>query len=123
VRKCFLSVVLLASFSVVAPSQPKGWNDAFPPFRIMDNLYYVRTKELALYIFVTPQGDILMDSNYETSAPVIKASVEKSGFKFGDIKILIAGHAHPDHVEGDAMFKQLTGTQVVVGRVDADRTR
>jgi metallo-beta-lactamase class B len=37
-------------------------------------------------------------------------------------KILIAGHAHPDHVEGDALVKQLTGAQVVVGRVDAPRT-
>ena len=58
-----------------------------------------------------------MNSDYEASVPVIKASVEKLGFKFTDIKILIAGHAHPDHVEGDAMVKELTGAQVVVGRV------
>ena len=60
-----------------------------------------------------------MNSDYESSVPVIKASVEKLGFKFSDIKILIAGHAHPDHVEGDALVKELTGAQVVVGRVDA----
>src|ERR1017187_7678732 len=122
-RKFLLSVALLSLFSVVAVSQPKGWNDAVPPFRIMDNLYYAGTKELASFLFVTPQGDILMNSNYESSVPVIKASVEKLGFKFSDVKILIAGHAHPDHVEGDAMLKELTGAQVVVGRVDADKTR
>jgi metallo-beta-lactamase class B len=109
--------------SVVALSQPNGWNDPFPPFRVMDNLYYVGTKELASYLFVTPQGNILMNSNYETSVPVIKANVEKLGFKFTDVRILIAGHAHPDHVEGDAMVKQMTGAQVVVGRVDADKTK
>jgi metallo-beta-lactamase class B len=122
-RKFLSSVVFSALFSVVALSQPKGWNDPFPPFRIMDNLYYVGTTELASFLFVTPQGDILMNSNYESSVPVIKANVEKLGFKFSDVKILIAGHAHPDHVEGDAMLKELTGAQVVVGRVDADKTK
>jgi metallo-beta-lactamase class B len=122
-RISLLSAGSLALFSMVAFSQPKGWNDPVPPFRIMDNLYYVGTKELSSFLFVTPQGDILMNSDYESSVPVIKASVEKLGFKFSDIKILIAGHAHPDHVEGDAIIKELTGAQVVVGRVDAEKTR
>ena len=89
----------------------------------MDNLYYVGTKELASFLIVTPAGNILMNSDYESSVPVIRASVEKLGFKFSDIKILIAGHAHPDHVEGDALVKELTGAQVVVGRIDAPATR
>jgi len=122
-RKFLLFSATLPLFPIVMFSQPKGWNDAFPPFRIMDNLYYVGTKELASYLFVTPQGNILMNSDYESSVPVIKASVEKLGFKFSEVKILIAGHAHPDHVEGDAMVKELTGAQVVVGRIDADKTR
>jgi len=89
----------------------------------MDNVYYVGTKELASFLIVTPAGNILMNSDYESSVPVIRASVEKLGFKFSDIKILIAGHAHPDHVEGDALVKELTGAQVVVGRVDAPATK
>ena len=64
-----------------------------------------------------------MNSDYESSVPVIKASVEKLGFKFSDIKILIAGHAHPDHVGGDNLVKELTGAQVVVGRVDEAKTK
>ncbi len=72
-----------------------GWNDPFPPHKIMDNMYYVGTKELATFLFVTPQGLLLMNSNYEASVPVIKANVEELGFKFSDVKILIAGHAHP----------------------------
>jgi metallo-beta-lactamase class B len=114
---------LLAFLPLAVFSQPKGWNDPFPPHRVMDNVYYVGTKELASFLIVTPQGNILMNSNYETSVPVVRASVEKLGFKFSDIKILIAGHAHPDHVEGDAMVKELTGAQVVVGRLDEADTR
>lgn len=121
-RKLLLAAILPALFSIAALAQPRGWNDAFPAFKIMDNFYYVGTRELASFLFVTPQGDILMNSDYEASVPVIQANVEKLGFKMSDVKILIAGHAHPDHVEGDAMMKELTGAQVVVGRVDAAKT-
>src|SRR4029077_12049996 len=125
-RRLTLSLLALSLSSSAAFSQsrvPNGWNDPFPPHKIMDNMYYVGTKELATFLFVTPQGNILMNSNYEASVPVIKANVEKLGFKLTDTKILIAGHAHPDHVEGDAMMKELTGAQVVVGRVDEAKTR
>jgi metallo-beta-lactamase class B len=121
-----LPFIALSLCPVAAFSQsrvPNGWNDPFPPHKIMDNMYYVGTKELASFLIVTPQGNILMNSNYEASVPVIKKSVEDLGFKFSDIKILIAGHAHPDHVEGDAMVKELTGAQVVVGRLDLEDTK
>lgn len=122
-RKFLLSSAALAFLPLPAFSQPAGWNDPFPPHRVMDNVYYVGTKELASFLIVTPQGNILMNSDYENSVPVIQASVEKLGFNFKDIKILIAGHAHPDHVGGDALVKELTGAQVVVGRIDAPATR
>lgn len=125
-RKLLLFASAVALYSLVMFSQaaaPNGWNDPFPAHKIMDNMYYVGTKELATFLFVTPQGNILMNSNYEASVPVIKANVEKLGFKFTDTKILIAGHAHPDHVEGDAMVKAMTGAQVVVGRLDEADTR
>src|SRR5271170_3643390 len=122
-RKSLLPAIALALFPLAAFSQPPGWNDHFPPHRVMDNVYYVGTRELASFLIVTPQGDILMNSDYESSVPVIQASVKELGFDFKDIKILIAGHAHPDHVEGDALVKQLTGAQVVVGRLEVPATK
>src|SRR5215470_11515418 len=124
-RKLLLFVVALSSLPMMTFSQgnaPAGWNDPFPPHKIMDNFYYVGTKELASFLIATPQGLILMNSDYEASVPVIRKNVEDLGFKFSDIKILIAGHAHPDHVEGDVMVKELTGAQVVVGRLDEGDT-
>lgn len=118
-----MRILALALFPLVVFAQPAGWNDPFPPHKVMDNLYYVGTKELASFLITTPEGHILMNSNYEASVPVIRKSVEELGFKFTDIKILIAGHAHPDHVEGDALVKELTGAQVVVGRLDEPATR
>jgi metallo-beta-lactamase class B len=87
---------------------------AFPPFKIIDNIYYVGTRTLSSYLIVTPAGNILIDSTYERNVPVIQKSVEQLGFKFADTKILLGNHAHGDHMEGDALVKQLTGAQVMV---------
>jgi metallo-beta-lactamase class B len=116
-----LSVVPVAALAQAAA--PNGWNDPFPAHKIMDNFYYVGTKELASFLITTPAGHILMNSNYEASVPVIEAGVKELGFDFKDIKILIAGHAHPDHIEGDALVKQRTGAQVVVGRKEVEVTQ
>ncbi|MES2626532.1 MAG: subclass B3 metallo-beta-lactamase [Pseudomonadota bacterium] len=108
----------LAILPIATFAQPGGWNDPFPPHKVMDNVYYVGTTMLSSYLIVTPEGLILMNSNYEASVPVIKASVEELGFDFNDIKILISGHAHPDHIEGDALVKEMTGAEVVVGSLE-----
>jgi metallo-beta-lactamase class B len=86
---------------------------AFPPHRIIGNIYYVGTRTLSSFLIVTPQGDILLDSTYERNVPTIEKSVAQLGFKFTDVKILLGNHAHGDHQEGDAMVKQLTGAQVM----------
>lgn len=113
-----LPLALLPLLPLSAMAQPAGWNDPFPPHRVMDNVYYVGTSMLASFLITTPEGHILMSSNYEASVPVIQAGVEELGFEFTDIKILISGHAHPDHIEGDALVKELTGAEVVVGRLE-----
>ncbi|MDG2175073.1 MAG: MBL fold metallo-hydrolase [Gammaproteobacteria bacterium] len=119
----FISGRLAASllFTLVfipVQAQPPGWNDPHPPHKVMDNLYYVGTSQLSSFLITTPEGHILHSSNYESSVPVIKAAVEELGFDFSDIKILISGHAHPDHIEGDALVKEMTGAEVVVGRLE-----
>ena len=92
---------------------------AFPPHKIVGNIYYVGTRTLSSFLIVTPQGNILIDSTYERNAPVLKKSVEQLGFKFSDIKILLGNHAHGDHQEGDAVIKQMTGAQVMAMAEDA----
>ncbi len=93
-------------------------NTAFPPHKIADNLYYVGTAELSSYLVTTGQGNILINPSFEDSVPLIQASVEKLGFKFGDTKILLISHAHDDHAAGCARVKQLTGAKLMV--MDAD---
>jgi metallo-beta-lactamase class B len=92
---------------------PQDQSTQFPPHKIIGNIYYVGTGSLASFLVVTPQGNILINSEYERNVPVIQKSVEQLGFKFSDIKILLGSHAHADHMEGDALVKQLTGAQVM----------
>src|SRR5437870_5676988 len=68
--------------------------EPFPPFHITGNLYYVGSRGLANYLITTPQGHILINSDYEANVPMIQASVQNLGFKFTDIRILLISHAH-----------------------------
>ena len=46
-RRFILPAIALILFSLAVFPQANGWNDPFPAHRVMDNLYYVGTKELA----------------------------------------------------------------------------
>jgi len=101
------------------PAQGNGdWTEPFPPFKIAGNLYYVGSKGLANYLITTSQGHILINSDLEENVPLIRASVEKLGFKFSDIKILLISHAHWDHNAASDSLKKLTGAKYMV--MDAD---
>jgi metallo-beta-lactamase class B len=113
----FLLFVLAFSGTLFAQANAE-WTEPFPPFRIAGNLYYVGSKGLANYLITTPQGHILINSDLEANVPLIRASVEKLGFKFSDVKILLISHAHWDHDAGSAMIKQITGATYMV--MDAD---
>ena len=107
-------VALIAAPPKVRAQANPDWSEPFPPFRIAGNLYYVGTKDLASYLVTTPQGHILINSDLEQTVPLIRASVEKLGFKFTDIKILLISHAHWDHDAGSAAIKRLTGAAYMV---------
>jgi len=92
---------------------PEDQTTAFPPHKIVGNVYYVGTKTLSAFLIVTRQGNILIDSTYERNVRAIQKSIEQLGFKFSDTRILLGNHAHNDHMEGDALVKELTGAQVV----------
>jgi metallo-beta-lactamase class B len=110
------TVVLLVSFGALASQvQSQTQQDrtqdkvAFPAHTIIGNLHYVGTGTLNSYLITTTQGHILINTNYEDTVPLLRASVEKVGFKMTDVKIILGSHAHPDHMQADAMVKELSG--------------
>jgi metallo-beta-lactamase class B len=115
-KLCGMLALIAALFSVpglTAQIDP-SWTRPAPPHRIAGNLYYVGSEELASFLVVTPKGDILINSNLESSPAQIRKSVEALGFRFSDIKILLISQGHYDHCAGSAKIKRLTGAKYFV---------
>jgi metallo-beta-lactamase class B len=116
---CLMFVLITVSAQTKQAKQGKtDWNAPFPAHKVIGNVYFVGSAELASFLITTPQGHILINSDFEATVPVIRASVEKLGFKFTDIKILLGSHAHGDHMEGDALVKELSGARVMAMEQD-----
>jgi len=112
-------VALLAVGSVGLHAQANpDWHRPFPAFKIAGNLYYVGTADLAVYLINTPQGNIVINSDFKEDVPLIHKSIEQLGFKYADTKIILISHAHGDHDEGVGVIKQETGAKLMV--MDAD---
>lgn len=119
-RLRFVVLLLFAIFfslQLKAANDP-AWTRPHAPFRIAGNLYYVGSDDLAAYLITTPQGNMLINSNLESSPAQIRHSVEALGFKFSDTKILLISHAHFDHCAGSAQILKMTGAKYYV--MDSD---
>jgi metallo-beta-lactamase class B len=115
-----LIIIVVASNRQTQPPVQNDWLEPFPAFKIAGNLYYVGSKGLASYLVTTPEGHILINSDFEANVPMIRASMESLGFKFSDIKVLLISHAHADHCGGSATVKRLTGAKYMVMEGDVD---
>jgi len=109
----------LTSAQNLTPAANPDWTTPFPPHRIAGNLYYVGSRDLASFLITTPQGHILINSNLVSSPPQIRAAVEKLGFHWKDVKILLISHAHYDHCAGSAQIKRETAARYLVMDADA----
>src|SRR6266436_23132 len=111
------SVILSAQTSPLSPESRAQFHGEMSqpvePFRIIGNIYYVGARNIASYLITTPQGDIMIDTGTKEMHSVILANIAKLGFKPQNIKILLSGHAHFDHVQGHAALQKATGAKVM----------
>jgi metallo-beta-lactamase class B len=112
-----LLCIFIFTGSLFAQQDP-AWTAPQTPYRIIGNMYYVGSKDLASFLITTPQGLILINSTLAQNVPLIRKNIEALGFHFSDIKILLISHAHFDHAGGSAEIKRLTGAKYMV--MDAD---
>lgn len=117
--KKYLTAAILSFSCYAAHAQlDTNWVKDYQPFRIAGNLYYVGTYDLASYLITTPNGHILINTGLAQSVPMLLGHIKALGFKPKDIKILLATHAHFDHVAGMAEMKKLTGAQMMINEGD-----
>ncbi|HTB11300.1 MAG TPA: subclass B3 metallo-beta-lactamase [Bryobacteraceae bacterium] len=115
-----IRTIAVFALAICSFAQPKDeWRTPFPAHRVIGNVYYVGTYDLACFLIVTPNGNILINTGVDGSVPMIKSSIESLGFKFDDTKILLTTQAHVDHVAGMAEIKRLTGAKLLATDGDA----
>jgi metallo-beta-lactamase class B len=121
-------VVLLAVLSVLALVFGGRWLNATKvggqqpaePFRIAGNFYYVGANDVAAFLITGPEGHIVLDGGYPTTAPMIMASIAKLGFNIKDVKVLLNSEPHPDHGGGLTVLQQASGAQLWASDASAD---
>jgi metallo-beta-lactamase class B len=121
-------VVLLAVLSVVALVLVGRWLNATKiggqqpaePFRIAGNFYYVGANDVAAFLITGPEGHVVLDGGYPTTALMIMASIAKLGFDIKDVKVLLNSEPHPDHAGGLTVLQQASGAQLWASDASAD---
>ena len=122
------SVVLVAALSVVALVLVGRWLNATKiggqqpaePFRIAGNFYYVGANDIAAFLITGPDGHVVLDGGYPSTAPMIMASIAKLGFNIKDVKVLLNSEPHPDHGGGLTVLQQASGAQLWASDASAD---
>jgi metallo-beta-lactamase class B len=112
-------LLLLCIATPAAAQQNADWTRPFPPFKLIGNVYWVGTYDLSTYLITTDAGHILINTGFAETVPQIKSGVEQLGFELDDVEILLATHAHGDHVAGLAELKRLTGARMMMSEADS----
>ncbi|HEU4886388.1 MAG TPA: subclass B3 metallo-beta-lactamase [Thermoanaerobaculia bacterium] len=118
-RLALLTVLFVTAAYAQKDPTSRAWNAPVPPFRIAGNLYYVGAADITSYLITTSEGHIVLDGGFEETAPLIRANIERLGFRVEDVKILIGSHAHYDHAGGLAELKRLSKASFVSSTLEA----
>ena len=125
--KRYRLVVLLGLVSVLAlvlvgrwlNATKRGGQGPAEPFRIAGNFYYVGATDAAAFLITGPEGHIVLDGGYPSTAPMIIASIAKLGFSIKDVKVLLNSEPHPDHGGGLGVLQQASGAELWASEASA----
>jgi len=115
-----LSVVALILIGQRLNATKVGGQQPAEPFRIAGNFYYVGANDISAFLITAPQGHIVIDAGYPTTAAMIMGSIAKLGFSIKDVKVLLNSEPHPDHAGGLAVLQHASGAQVWASEASAD---
>jgi metallo-beta-lactamase class B len=97
-----------------------GGQQPVEPFRIAGNFYYVGANDVAAFLITGPEGHVVLDGGYPSTARLILASIAKLGFNIKDVRVLLNSEPHPDHGGGLRVLQQASGAQLWASDASAD---
>lgn len=89
------------------------WNEATAPRHVFGNTWYVGSCGITAVLITSPEGHVLIDGATEQAADGIARSIEASGHRLRDVRVILNTHEHFDHAGGIAKLQQLSGAQVL----------
>jgi len=127
IRKGPRVAILLAVLSVVAlvfvgrrlNATKVGGQQPAEPFRVAGNFYYVGANDIAAFLITGPEGHVVLDGGYPSTAPMIMASIAKLGFDIKDVRVLLNSEPHPDHAGGLMVLQQASGAELWASEASA----
>jgi metallo-beta-lactamase class B len=128
VKRRWLAMLLTAVLSVIAlvlvarrlNATKIGGQGPAEPFRIAGNFYYVGATDASAFLITGPEGHVVLDAGYPTTARLVMASIAKLGFDIKDVKVLLNSEPHPDHGGGLAVLQRASGAELWASDASAD---
>ena len=96
------------------------WDEPAEPTKIVGPIYSIGTKGLSVFLIRTNDGLIVINTAMPGSGPMTEAAIRKLGFHPKDIRLLLAGHAHSDHVGAHAYLKRISGARIATIKEEKD---
>ena len=127
-RRRLVTVAVVAAIGLVALVFLGRWGNArkvggqqpAEPFRIAGNFYYVGASDVAAFLITGPEGHVVLDAGYPTTARMVMASIATLGFDIKDVKVLINSEPHADHGGGLAVLQEASGARLWASDASAD---
>ena len=79
-------VGLVAQTRQQLPITNEEWTRPFPPLRVVGNLYYVGTYDLAAYLITTSEGNVLINTGVGSSVPMIGPTLRPSALSSATLR-------------------------------------
>jgi metallo-beta-lactamase class B len=90
------------------------------PFRIAGNFYYVGASDVAAFLITGPEGHVVLDGGYPSTAPMIMESIAKLGFRVKDVKLLLKSDRTLTTGGGLGVLQQASGAKLWASDASAD---
>jgi metallo-beta-lactamase class B len=124
-----LAVVLAVDFALgpypawlneFRPTKKIGGQKPAEPFRIAGNFYYVGANDIAVFLITGPEGHVVIDAGYPTTALMVMSSIAQLGFDIKDVKVLLNSEPHPDHAGGLGLLQEASGAELWASDASTD---
>lgn len=94
-----------------------------PPFNIYGPVWYVGDSWVCVHLVDTGGGLLLIDSGNCGATAMLIQCIWEAGFNPRDVRWIIHSHGHLDHIGGANFFRRMFGTQLLLGKPDAEMYR